>query len=240
MQNWQVSFRKILLLLVIGAPFALKAETAPNRIALRNHPFIPPAGEFLIPSPIPEGEDGRVHLLIQLEKHLQAGDRARFEARGVRLLHYFPDRAYVASMPCGIHKSVLQELGVRWAGPLLIESKIHPRILQDIWGDWSRYDAARRVFAVSLMKDVGLETVRRALTLRGFEVGDELLSTHLLFVAAFPEQVRELAALDFVLYIAEAPPPLTPTNDVARQRVHADEVQLMPYDLSGRGVTACL
>jgi len=237
-RNWQVSFRKILLLLIIGAPFALKAETAPYEIALRNQPFIPPAGEFFIPSPVSDGKDGRVHLLIQLEKHLQRGDRARFEAHGIRLLHYFPDRAYVASMPCEIQKSVLQKLGVRWAGSLPPESKIHPRILQGLLGDWSGYDVTRRVFAVSLMKDVGLEIARGALTLRGFEVGDELHSTHLLFVAALPEQVRELAALDFVLHIAEAPPPLTPTNDIARQRVHADEVQLLPYDLSGRGVTA--
>ncbi len=238
MRNWQLSFRRIFLLLLIGAPFAVMAETAPYEIALRNHPFIPPAGEFFIPSSIPNGKDERIHLLMQLEKHLQVGDRARFESHGIRLLHYFPDRAYVISMPCEIQKSVLQKQGVRWAGPLPIDSKIHPRILQGLFGDWSRYDATRHVFAVSLMKDVGLETARTALALRGYEVGEELHSTHVLFVAALPEQVRELAALDFVLHIAEAPPPLTPTNDIARQRVHADEVQLLPYDLSGRGVTA--
>lgn len=225
----------------IGAVWALcvfQASAAPYEIALKSGPFVPPSGEFAIPKVAPEAVNERVHVLLQLHQHLQSGDRARFERQGVSLLHYFPDRAYVASIPIGMDEIELHTLGVRWASFLRAEWKIHPRISSGNFGDWSRYHDDTRVFAVNIMKDVGLNTAREFLAAQGFEVGDELYSTHVLFAAAHPERVRELAANDFILYIAETPPPLTATNDMARMRVHADEVQALPYDLRGAGVTA--
>ncbi|MBU1937597.1 S8 family serine peptidase, partial [bacterium] len=238
MSRWRPFLYATVFMWVAMALLTVRARATPYEIAFQGSPFIPPAEEFSIPSDAPGAFDGRVHVLVQLWEHLEQGDRSRFLHRGVSLLHYFPDRAYVASIPVEFDASALQSLGVRWAGALPVDSKIHPRIRQGDFSDWSRYESEKRVFALSVVKDVTLSRARTYLTNHGFIVGDELRSTHVLFVAALPAQVEQLAAYDFVLFIAEAPPPLTETNDVARLRVHADECQALPYDLHGRGVTA--
>ncbi len=238
MMKCRRGFQQVIVLVgAFCALFVLRAAAAPYEIAFRNGLFIPPADEFSLPSNASSAFNERVHLLIQLQEHLQKGERVRFEANGIRLLHYFPDRAYMASIPVGMDINRLRALGVRWAGSLPTDSKVHPRIRRGVFGDWSHYKSDRRVFAVTIMKDVELNRARSFLAEQGFEVGDELRSTHVLFVAVRLEQIEQLAAYDFILFIAETPPPLTPTNDIARQRVYADECQALPYDLRGRGVT---
>ena len=238
MSRWRSSLYAIVFMWVAMALWTSRVEATPYEIAFKGSPFVPPAEEFSLPSDAPGVFDGRVHVLVQLWEHLEQGDRSRFMRRGVALLHYFPDRAYVVSIPIEFDEAVLQSLGARWAGVLPTDSKIHPRIRRGDFSDWSRYGSDARVFSLNIVKDVALSRARIYLANCGFDVGDELRSTHVLFVAAQHAQVEQLAAYDFVLFIAEAPPPLTETNDVARQRVHADECQALPYDLRGRGVTA--
>ena len=216
MSRWRPSLYTIVFMWVAMAFWTSRVEATPYEIAFKGSPFVPPAEEFSLPSGAPGVFDGRIHLLVQLWHHLEQGDRFRFMRRGVMLLHYFPDRAYVASIPVEFNESVLPTLGVRWAGPLPTDSKIHPRIQRGDFSDWSRYGPDERVFSLNIVKDVALSRARRYLTNHGFVVGDGLRSTHVLFVAARPERVEQLASYDFVLFIAEAPPPLTETNDIAR------------------------
>ncbi|MBI5059009.1 S8 family serine peptidase [candidate division KSB1 bacterium] len=214
------------------------AWAEPYAIQFKSGVVTPDAGAYEIPqSAYMQTTGTRVHVLLQLEDYLQAGDRERLKADGIELLSYFPDRAYAASIPPTLDVSLLPGLGVRSVTPLWADYKLHPRVTRGEFGPWSEFSSSERIFAVEVHSDVTLDEAVSALKLTGWEPGHRFVAAHSLLVAGDPRNVNELASMDFVAFIDECPPPPEMVNDVARTRLHVNEVQSDPYNLSGASVT---
>ena len=232
--------RRLFLIVALLVCFVMvhSAAAAPYEIRFQSVTFLPESGHLVIPAEAVSLPGERVHALLQIEDYLQPGQREALSAAGVDLLHYLPDRAYVASVRSSADVAALQALGVRYLGPLTVEQKTHPRVTFGRFGKWSEYTQGRRILAVEIMPDVSLDDAAADLEKIGFETGYRFKSAHALLVAVEPERVAEVAARDAVLFVNECPPPLQPVNNSVRSRLHVDEVRAAPYNLTGQGVTA--
>ncbi len=234
--------RRVLALIITAllACFVMSSGTwaAPYEVPFKSGTVLPPAQAYSLPQNAAMAVDqSRVHVFLQLENHLAVGDRARLRAQGIELLSYFPDRAYAASVPANLDLSQMPTLGVRHLSPMLMDYKLHPRVMEQAFGSWSAMSDGRRIFAVDIMSDVSLADAAALLQNLGCEVGDHLNAAHTLLAAFAPVQVYDVANVDFVLFVDEAPPPMDMVNDVTRVRLHVNEVQAAPYNLSGAGVS---
>jgi subtilisin family serine protease len=215
--------------------FAPAAMAAPYAVNFHSGTVIPAAGSFEIP--VAKANTTSVYVLLQLNDYVNTSQRNALKNVGVELLTYLPDRAYVASVGAGAHPAELAALGVRHVSAFRPEYKLHPRVTQQNFGAWSALPNSKRVLAVDIMPDVALDEAVRQVESIGGEAGHKFEGAHSILVAIEPEHAADLAALDAVLFVDEAPPPLDMVNDVTRQRLHVNEVQATPYLLNGDSVT---
>ncbi len=214
------------------------ALTEPYAIHFKSGTVTPEPGTFELPAEVSGcSRLDRVHVLLQLEEYLKAGDRERLQGAGVELLAYFPDRAYAASIPRAVDPGWLSSFGIRSISPLLPDYKMSSRVVEQTFGEWSQFGGGLRIFAVEIHSDVSLDDAEGILKDAGCLTGNRFEGAHTLLVANDPAKVAEIAALDVVLFVDEAPPPMDVVNDVVRTRLHVNEVQTDPYNLSGDGVT---
>jgi hypothetical protein len=230
---------RVVFLTTLLCLFCAPLFAAPYEIEFKSGTILPAENSFIVPDLLPQFTVGaeRVHVLLQLDRHLKSGDRERLKSSGIELLSYFPDRAYAASVPADISTSELARLRIRAVTPFYAEYKLHPRVVDGRLGEWSLMENGNRIFAVEIMSDVTLDEASKALISSGFLTGAHLDAAHTLLVACNESKLNELAGMDYVLFIEESPPPLQITNDVVRTRLHVNEVQAAPYNLSGAGVT---
>jgi hypothetical protein len=207
-------------------------------VQLKSGTITPAAGRFDIPAlPAVSLDESVVHAGVQLYEPLGRGDRARYAAAGVTLLDYMPDRAYTAAIRIGTTQETLSNLGIRSVFALKAEDKLHPRILNGNLGEWSKYGVNERIFTVYLMKDTDIDAASARLETEQFKTGTRFEQANAVLVACQPQSIFELAAMDFVLFIEEASPPLSAVNNIVRQRLNVDSLHNAPYNLSGEGVT---
>ena len=170
----------------------------PYEIQFKSGSITPPANEFDIPQANLDDESQTVHVLLQLEDYLQRGTSARLDAVGVKLLTYLPDRAYIASVPSDLNGSRLSALGVRAITPVYPEYKLHPRVTEQRFGEWSLLDSGERIFAVEIMSDVSLENAAKGLFQSGNLIGARINAAHTLLVACDENEAYKIANHDFV------------------------------------------
>ncbi len=181
--------------------------------------------------------DDASHVVLQFFEPLTSADHSRLSNAGIQLLGYLPERAYAAALTRPVTATLLNSLGVRAMLPFAPEYKLHPRVSEQDFGSWSLYDNNRRMFNVDVFQDVALADAAAEVAMHGFEVGGHIKASHTLIVAADPAKLMELAAIDAVMFINEMSPPLENVNSTVRTRLHVNEVQTAPYNLTGNGVT---
>lgn len=207
----------------------------PYEISFHSGTIMPRAGQFDLPTAALD--ESRAHCLIQLHEYLCKGHRTALSEAGIELLVYLPDRAYVASVRADANPVELAARGVRHVSPMLAEYKLHPRVAERRFGSWSAMSDGRRIYSVEIMPDVALDQAAVEITGIGGEAGNRFEAAHTLLVAFDSDRIVELAELDAVLFVNEAPPPMDMVNDVVRTRLHVNEIQAAPYNLNGDSVT---
>jgi hypothetical protein len=216
------------LLLAWNAAFS---EPAPS-VRLRSRTFVPLADHFDVRG---RSED-RVHVLVGLRDRTDpVGARAALASRGVDLLRYVPDHAWIASG----HVATFGDPDVRsllgWGMPLQPTDKLPRRLAEGRPGAWAVRPGDRVEVRVRLHDDVVLADARSRIEALGAEIGAE----HAIFSGASVvvpiARLNELAALDEVLWIGESLPEPRVDNDGSRAATGADPLQENPYNLSGNG-----
>ncbi len=180
------------------------------------------------------------HFLVQLFEVPDDQQKSTLENAGIHLLEPVTGNAWVASLTKSITPAHARALGVRWAGELKPTDKMNPRVQQQEFGEWARYEDGKVIVSVRFHKDVdksegiALAQSYDAITADYIDV----LNTWIM--AMDPVLFEAMANADAVEWIDVIPPPLTEVNDLARQVVGANTIQAAPYNLSGSGVTVCV
>ena len=180
---------------------------------------------------------GRIHTLIQLKNIPTPEERRELERRGIRLLSYIPNYAWLASIPASRPGEVSGTKSVRWVGELNAADKLSPKIRQGNLGRWA-YDpeTERAVILFRFFDDVELSEGEDLITGYGGKVVDRAEVINTLVAEIVKDRVGELAGEDIVEWIEQPLPPLVEVNDLNRERVGADTLQSPPYNLDGSGV----
>ena len=233
------------LVLATGANPAAGVEPA-HEIRLLGQRFTPPAG-------VPEaarqaigrraeelrarGKE-RLHLLVQLHELPSPAGRQELARQGLDLGAFVPGSAFIAAVPVGRAVAAVANPRVRWATLWEAGHKLHPRIVAGDWAPWARNPARPEKVAVMLLlhHDVPLAAGPALAGKAGGVAMPAVQGLHGMTVWLPQARVAELAAEEEVLWIEEAPPPLTPTNDGVRSGLRAGGLAEPPYGLDGSGV----
>ncbi|HDQ72180.1 MAG TPA: hypothetical protein ENN19_08795, partial [Chloroflexi bacterium] len=220
------------------APYA-NASPITRTIHLKSRAFVPSTSNALtvrgLESQASRGQE-RVHVLVQLDFIPRQAAKEALEARGLKLLAYVPDYAWIASVSVGRATTALQSPGVAWSGELTVEDKLDPAITADRWGEWNRAPDGTVAVYVAMHQDESLDTGRALVAAHGGRVVGEVIGVNLLLVEMDQKDVRALAAADAVQWIEPAAPPLTEANDGIRQQIGVNVVQAAPYSLDGTNI----
>ena len=77
----------------------------------------------------------RVHLLVQLDYIPREKAKSELQARGLALLAYVPDYAWIASLPAQDAAAALDWPGLTWVGELTVDDKLAPDIREGRWSE---------------------------------------------------------------------------------------------------------
>lgn len=212
------------------------ASPVSHTIQLQSRSFVPGAPDLPALLQLENTGRDRVHLLLQLDFIPREMAKAEFAARGVNLLAYVPDYAWIASVPATNPAAVLQLPGVTWAGVLTLADKVAPAIRDNLWGSYNLAPNGTAAIYVALHPDISLDEGRAAVAAHGGRITGEVIGINLLVVEIARDQIDALAAEDVVQWIEPAAPPLTELNDGSRQQIGVDVVNAAPYNLNGTNV----
>ena len=109
------------------------APPTTHTIHLKSGDVTPGAPDRLALNQLARSDGGRVHILLQLDFIPRDTAKAEYEKNGVKLLAYVPDYAWIASVPASDPAAVLNLPGITWAGPLTVNDKLDPAIVNQVW-----------------------------------------------------------------------------------------------------------
>jgi len=217
----------------------------PYEISLRSRQFTPQAGvePALVQSEIrmAGSKEGRIHMLLQLYDAPTPDDLAKLRSEGIELLSYVPHNAWFASAPVNdlttkLASSALADI-VRWAGIIRPEDKMPADIWDGRIGSWAVTEDGYVRLAVSFFDDVSLEATDPIITRYGGIIEGKITHSNKVLILLEPDKIRAIASEDVVRWLDQVPPPPTTSNDGIRAAVNANQIQAVPYGLSGQGVT---
>ncbi len=190
--------------------------------------------------------------LLQFNGALPSAARGELRNRGVELLQYVPDDAFVAKFEGARVEQIRQLDFVRWVGPYRPEHKIHRALTRSVAGTTNTPSAGASLFPTP-------DSLAVAVLLSTRATSTERAQTKLLFDQLQPEstnafgtvlrgrldrtQLNQLAGSDAVLWIEPAPA-MQLLDEVATRivggdgPVHQSLVQSLGYN--GAGVTVAV
>ena len=247
-RRWRRTSALVLLgvLVLAGGRAGASGEAPEHEIRLVGRRFTPPAG-------VPEearreisrraeelrgrGHE-RLHLLVQLHELPSPAGRHELAGRGLDLGVFVPGSAFIAAVPVGLAVAAVARPEVRWATLWTAQHKVHPRVAAGDWVPWARDPNRPGLVALMLLlhHDVPLAAGAELATRHGGVAMPPVEGLHGMTIWLPQEKVADLAREEEVLWIEEAPPPLSPTNDGVRAGMRSDGLAAAPYGLDGSGV----
>ncbi|MFH1266657.1 MAG: S8 family serine peptidase, partial [Planctomycetota bacterium] len=210
------------------------------------------------PGAVLSAEQGR-HVIVQFAALPGPDTRAHLQVAGVRLLQYLGDNAYFARLT-GDDRSIAaaRNAGMTAASAIDPAWKLHPMLLRGDYPAYSVFEApavrdrlgddaaeatdanAETTLAIYLILHGDVEADSEGLDAVGRHGGT--VRSHMRsingVVAWIPlSNLAALASEDAVQWIEPPLPPLDVVNDSNRVVTQVDQVQALPYDLDGTGVT---
>ena len=222
-----------LFLLVALSPAAVLA--AGSTVQLKSRTFVPqPSVSILDTETAPREGEGR-YLLIQLADP-GVPNRSDLQEQGIALLQYIPDGTWIARLDLQAWSQADARSALRWIGRLEPRDKVPARIADGRVGEWAFEPDGRIRLRVRGHAGVASAALGERLEAMGAELIRPLPIGAGWLVRAEESAISDIAELEWVLWISEDLPEAGPDNDGTRARVHADEVQGPPFDLTGVGV----
>jgi hypothetical protein len=228
----------------IGHPQPIASQAAPlttHIIHLKSGDVVPGTPDVaalnqLARSDNGRSDNGRIHVLLQLDFIPRDLAKAEYKKSGVKLLAYVPDYAWIASVPASDPAAALSLPGVTWAGPLTVNDKLDPMIQAGEWGSWNLASDGTAAISVVMHQDETIETGRALVKSHGGQIVGEVIGIRMLMVELPQANINALAAEDAIQWIEAAEPPLREANDGIRTQIGVNTVQTAPYNLNGSGV----
>ncbi|WP_400192891.1 S8 family serine peptidase [Hymenobacter sp. B81] len=182
---------------------------------------------------------GHYYRVLQFESLPTAAQQRELAARGVKLLHYLPQNAYVAALPATLDRSRLRGFGIRSVLPVEARWKYSLDVAQGPAPAHARRGADQVAVVVQYHPTIGPDEAAAQLRLAGFAVGERLDYSQQVEVTLPATALARLAALPWVATLEYVAPPAEPENYRGRT-AHRANVLSTDYGAGrhydGRGV----
>jgi hypothetical protein len=179
---------------------------------------------------------GRYHLVLQFHAIPTQAQRQAIEAKGVRLLDYLPDLAYIASIPTGLDLATLP--GVRGFMQPDARLQLEKGMFQGQYPDWARRGDKIEVQMISY-QDQDIAELLPDLRSR-YEVIDERPHPRRATLRLHEGEIAALLRLPYVQFVEPVPPAPVP-DDIKGRSLHRSNVINADYGAGrhydGTGVT---
>ena len=208
---------------------------AGDEILLKSRRFTPAKGVSDTAKAKIEAIPQRAHVIIQLEKIPTIKERKELEAKGIKLLSYIPNKAWFASIPSDKSSQVAALSNVRAISEILPEDKIASKIRESGVNDYSTNEKGEAKLAIIFFDDVSLNKASDIISTYNGTVIETATTINALVVYLPKNLIDELAKHDAVHWIDQHYEPII-ANDGSREAIHVEEIQALPYNLTGTGV----
>jgi len=239
----------MIIIFLAGTAYAQPELENQYNVKLRSRIFTPQPGikPMLRDSLMIQLRRGeRRHVYLQLNKHLNAGERAELKAQGVELLSYIGAYTWHAAVsgrqalnfaiPDSVSRTPI--LGtMRWVGEIRPEDRVNPKILIDGVAPHARGAVDTVYLVVKFQSDVNLDNGASLVNRIGGRVMGKIEILNTLQVAIPERIINQLIRLDIVQWVDQLPPKGEDDNDELRPAINANVLQVAPYNLDGTNVT---
>ncbi len=181
-------------------------------------------------------EKDRLHVILQFDNHPTQAERLELKNRGVELLMYVPDHAWLATVRKTAAAEVSTNAHIRWGAVLNPADKVSPRLATKGVAQWGKLKENRIRLMVKVFGDIATDTYKKTLENKGLTIVSADGKLHVMTVEGSTNLVDVLSREDAVESIEDMPPPPTTFNDVMRNTIGADVLQAVPQNLTGAGV----
>lgn len=238
---------------VVEQPLKPAPAVSPYEIQLRSRKFTPKPGvpadlaariDRVIAQAAPEKK--RAHILVQLRTPPEPADRKRFAKQGLALLEPLNKRVWYAAVTSRSIRALPRLKGVRWADLIKPDDKLSEKLRKDLPPlPYNLRPGGRIAYSVLFHKDViAREVTAFAKSVEGkLEVFDakSFPVVRSVIISVPRGRLVALAEADIVSWIEPSPPPDEDQNLLNAQPLsNVDDVQGVPFDLDGTGVTVGL
>jgi hypothetical protein len=219
-----------------GAWAAQPGAPIPYQVQLRSRQFVPPPGVDTGARASLSAASKPQHLFIQLNDIPSPDEQARLARSGIRLLHYLPDRTWLASVDPALVKAPEKTTNLRWMGSIAQSDKVPANLFAGKPLSHAIRQDGLLELQVKYFDDVSESDAVAAVARHGGIFEQSFAVTHRIGIRLPSSQIKPLSAEDGLEWIEEAPPPPVPEVDSIRSRIRVNEVQAAPYNLNGSGV----
>ena len=213
-------------------------ENEPYRISLQSRQFTPEPGlAQALQSHGNQNINERLHFLVQFYETPSSQKNAALAKDGLNLLHYLPDRTWIASADRQRLADLIKDPDIRWIGPLEPGDRASPLLVSpDMQALIQANPSEPIAIMVGLAADVPSADGQTLVKSLGGTVKSVIETINTLLVTIPAARWDELVRADEVIWIEPALPALAPLNDCVRERIGVNTLQGSPYGLDGAGV----
>jgi len=213
-------------------------EIDPYAILLEANQFVPQPGIVVnaLESALIAQSNKPLHLLIQFYELPSPDQKKALAAQGIKLLHYIPHNAWIASVESNDMSVIASDPSIRWAGEFLPDHKESIYLRDQALRAFYQNRDGTLPLLVEFAADVPLNDGKAFILQLGGSVVSEMLSINALMVSIPSENYLALKASNEIIWIEPPLPKLEALNDCVRRRIGGDSLQAAPYDLTGSGI----
>jgi len=174
------------------------------------------------------------HALIQLNYIPSNEEKKILEDKGITLLGYIPNYAWLAKIS---KKNPGASLGITYISEIKTQDKIQPSILKNGVNPKGIIGPDKVKIIVVFFSDSSESQINSLISKYG--TGKKIFDSAW-EVTLKKSQLIDFAGRDIVQWIEDIPPDAIALLDVVRARIHANEVQTNPYNLHGNGYVVAM
>ncbi|MFO7872012.1 MAG: S8 family serine peptidase [Candidatus Undinarchaeales archaeon] len=234
--NRKVLVVTAVLFLTVFIQGSVYNNSSADRIFLKSGEFTPAPKSSVMKESLSVQEAGNVHVLIQFDHLPNKTERLIFKKKGIHLLEYIPNKAWIASVPSAKLSSSYEKKSVTYLAELEPEDKIEPNLLRVS----EQNEDSDLLISVLFFSDISRKEASSKIEKYGTLVSEPGSKNLPWLVQINSDELKNLAESGSVFWIEPGNLELSTLNDGARNSTGADTVQHSPYFLNGSGITVAL
>jgi len=147
---------------------------------------------------------GRYYRILQFSKMPADEERLKLEKKGIRLLEYIPNNAFIVSIAQGTPDIVLRDPSIRAVFPMSAQNKLNDLLAKGQYPEWAKRGKGNIELTLQYHKDITHEMAAQLLAGNYVTVVANMPEQNAFRINVPVSQIRKIAALPWVSFMEPA------------------------------------